>query len=130
MDAVKLAARIAAVVAGVLGIVLAGSGTSFAHSDDIWPQTFSGVSGKTGATIVNIGNGPSCLKRVKRVKLCVNGPLHSGNTNRSGNFTYGKGNANNTGNFADVNGSTNSNNVTHGSSPNGYDNQLSSGRHH
>jgi hypothetical protein len=124
---VKLAARIGAVFAGALGIALAGAGPSFAHSDDIWPQKFSGVSGKTGGTIVNIGNGFSCPRTVK---LCINGPLNSGNLRNSGNFVNGKGDANNTGNFANTNGSTNSNNVTHGSSPNGYNNQLSSRRRH
>jgi hypothetical protein len=124
---VKVAARIGAVVAGALGMALAGAGTSFAHGNDIWPQVLSAVSGTTGDTVVKIGNGFSCPKPVK---YCINGPLRSGNTKNSGNFVYGKGNANNTGNFANVNGSTNSNNVTHGSSPNGYDNQLSSGRHH
>jgi hypothetical protein len=124
---VKLTARIGAVVAGALGMALAGSGTSFAHGNDIWPQVFAGVSGTTGDTIAKIGNGFSCPRSVK---ICVNGALRSGNVKNSGNFVYGKGDANNTGNFANVNGSTNSNNVTHGSSPNGYNNQLSSGHHH
>jgi succinate dehydrogenase/fumarate reductase flavoprotein subunit len=126
---VKLVARIGAVVAGAIGMALAGAGTSFAAQPyDVGPDAFSamsGVSGKTGNTVVDIGNGFSCAKSVE---FCINGAVNSGNGSNNGNFVNGNGNANNTGNFTNANGSSNSNNVTHGSSPNGYDNQLTSSR--
>ncbi|MGW7578841.1 hypothetical protein [Streptomyces sp. NPDC054765] len=116
----KNIARINVVVAGACGLLLAVGGGSPAQAwgggDGVWDSD----------TFASFHSGLHCPRGAR---VCVNGPLNSGNLVNSQNL-YMSGNSNDSGSPVNVNGNTNSHNETHGVESRTRNHLQNVGRHH
>ncbi|MGY5123214.1 hypothetical protein [Streptomyces nigrescens] len=96
----KNMARINVVIAGACGLLLAVGGASPAQA---WDGPFDGDGVWNSDTFANFHAGFSCRNRAR---ICINGPLNSGNVRNSQNVRL-SGNNSNSGSPTNVNGNTN-----------------------
>ncbi|MGW1376029.1 hypothetical protein ACWD6P_17370 [Streptomyces sp. NPDC002446] len=95
-------ARVKFVIAGACGLLLAVGGASPA-------QAWDGFDGYGGDGVWNsdtIADFRAIIRCGPRAKLCVNGPVNSGNVKNAQNV-YVKGNPNDSGSPTNTNGNTN-----------------------
>lgn len=121
----KNMARVNFVIAGACGLLLAAGGMSPAQA---WggPWGGGGDSVWDSDTIAQIRTGLHCSRRAR---VCVNGPLNSGNLQNSQNV-YLRGNNNDSGSPTNINGNTNSHDETHGVESRTRNHLQNVGRHH
>ncbi|MFJ9466509.1 hypothetical protein [Streptomyces caniferus] len=97
----KNMARVNLVIAGACGLLLAAGGASPAQAWDGGPYGVDGVWNSD--TVASFHAGFSCRNRAR---ICINGPLNSGNVSNSQNVHL-SGNNSNSGSPTNVNGNTN-----------------------
>ncbi|MFK4249103.1 hypothetical protein [Streptomyces angustmyceticus] len=94
-------ARVNLVIAGACGLLLAAGTASPAQAWDGGPYGLDGVWNSD--TVASFHAGFSCRNRAR---ICINGPLNSGNVANSQNVHL-SGNNSNSGSPTNVNGNTN-----------------------
>ncbi|MCL7490189.1 MULTISPECIES: hypothetical protein [Streptomyces] len=117
-------ARVNFVIAGACGLLLAAGGMSPAQA---WGGPWGGGDSVWDSdTYASFHAGLHCPRRAR---VCVNGPLNSGNLQNSQNV-YMRGNNNDSGSPTNINGNTNSHDETHGVESRTRNHLQNVGRHH